>query len=356
MIYLVSSDREQKILSNVKFNHFRRLSEGSELLILGVEGGGTSTVAAVVNESKELMGAGISGPCRYHEVGVEVARDNLIEAIKTASPDMDGMLSMPFEHGVFGMGGLDSDVDREVIEGFVRSTGVARNYLIVNDVVVAFYAATLGSPGVVVNSGTGSIMYGSDGEYESGLVGGWGCLIGDEGSAPYIAKRALQETSKIFDGRRGGATSLKGRAMDYFEIEDLRDIISKSSAKDLDLKHFSGFSEIVSQEADKGDQVAKEILKEASIELAKGAEATAKRLSLPENFIVGCTGSVFKSRLLFRDFKREIKLRFPHIWVEAPVFYPVVGALAMGLEKAGIKMYDGEAKKLEREIVLELKN
>jgi len=302
------------------------------------------------------LGAGISGPCRYHEVGVEVARDNLVEAIRAANPDMNSMLSLPFELGVFGMGGLDSDVDREVIEEFVRSTRVAHNYLIVNDVVVAFYAATLGSPGVVVNSGTGSIMYGSDGEHESGLVGGWGCLIGDEGSAPYIAKRALQETSKIFDGRRGGATSLKDRAIDYFDIEDLRDIISKSSAKDLDLKHFSGFSEIVSQEADKGDQVSKEILMEASIELAKGAEATAKRLSLTENFIVGCTGSVFKSRLLLRDFKREIKLRFPHVRVEDPVFHPVVGAIAMGLKKVGIKINEGEAKKLEREIVLELKN
>ena len=63
------------------------------------------------------------------------------------------------------MGGLNTKRDREVISGFVKPLVKAGKYIFVNDVVVAFYAATCGEPGIVVVAGTGSIAYG---EYRLG--------------------------------------------------------------------------------------------------------------------------------------------------------------------------------------------
>jgi N-acetylglucosamine kinase-like BadF-type ATPase len=320
------------------------------LLVLGVDGGGTSTVAVVVNEKKELKGVGLAGPCRYHEIGIKAAQNNLTKAIDSAYPCQRITGQLPFEQAVFGIGGLDSEVDRNVIKKFVKSKKIACDSLIVNDVVIAFYATTLGFPGIVVVSGTGSIMYGSDTKNVSGLIGGWGWLIGDEGSAVYIARKALQEAAKISDGRREERTDLIDQILKYFEIGELREIISKLSAKKINLRYVSGFSKIVTQVAEKGDRVAREILKEAAIELVDGVEATAKRIFLINDFIVGCTGGVFRSKLLYHHFKHEVLARFPTVAVKDPIFYPVVGAIVMGLDRAGIKMNEREVEDLEKKI------
>lgn len=319
-----------------------------ELLFLGVDSGGTSTIAALVDERKRLRGVGKAGSGNYHSAGVETARDNLIKAIESAHSEGGGGLPLP-DCGVFGMGGLDSKTDREVIEDFVESTKTANKYLVVNDVVITYYAATLGSSGIAVVAGTGSIAYGSDGERESGLVGGWGWVAGDEGSAFYIARRALQEAAKFYDGR-GRRTSLLQMAADFLGVDDFRESIPKLYLELEDPKQISEFSEQVTKAAEEGDSVAQEILKESSLELAEAAKTAAESLNLSGNFIVGCAGGVFRSEAVFREFEKKMRSIYPEAKVRGPIFLPVVGAIAMGLDQEGIKLNRDETLKLEEEI------
>ncbi|MEX2707504.1 MAG: BadF/BadG/BcrA/BcrD ATPase family protein [Candidatus Freyrarchaeum guaymaensis] len=135
---------------------------GFDTPVLGVDGGATKTVCVVADGEFRVLGAGLAGPSNYHVVGVEEARKNVDLAVRQAVPTN---LRSKIDICCFGMSGLNTKQDREVISGFVKPLVKTGKYIFVNDVVVAFYAATCGEPGIVVVAGTGSIAYG---EYRLG--------------------------------------------------------------------------------------------------------------------------------------------------------------------------------------------
>ena len=93
--------------------------------------------------------------------------------------------------------------------------GYKARILVVNDALIALQAGVGDAPGIVIVSGTGSIAYGRNDRGEASRAGGWGYVLGDEGSGYWIGRLALRAVVRHADGR-GRATSLTPRLLDAF--------------------------------------------------------------------------------------------------------------------------------------------
>ncbi|RLI11116.1 hypothetical protein DRO35_05550 [Candidatus Bathyarchaeota archaeon] len=309
------------------------------MLFLGVDGGATKTVAAVADEQGSLLGLGYSGSTCYHFVGVEEAKRNLESAVKKAMKeakvgwnDLDAIC--------YGLSSVDdTPMDTEVIRRFASEV-THKPFILVNDVVNAYYATCRGKPGVTVVAGTGSIAYGMNAKGERVRVGGWGQILGDEGSAVYIGRRAFQEASKAYDGRRRYTllADLLPRAMG---LTSLYDISFNIMSGRMLISELGRLAPAVSEAAHMGDKAAIRILREAGRELALLAVAGLKRLGLRSEATVGASGSAFRSgKWLWETFTSEIRRRNFRIHIDGPIYggQPVVGAIFLAAHEAGVKM------------------
>lgn len=171
-------------------------------LILGVDGGGSSTEAwlAELGAEDTVLGRGAAGPSNAKAVGLESAREALEAAVRGAFGDA-GLAPQPVESACLGLAGFDRPEDRAVLSGWADETQLARRLVLVNDGDLVVAAGTPEGWGVGVIAGTGSIAVGRAPDGRTARSGGWGHLIGDEGSAYLVVLEALRLVARRADGR-----------------------------------------------------------------------------------------------------------------------------------------------------------
>src|SRR3972149_5721016 len=160
-----------------------------------------------------------------------------------------------------GMAGVDRDPDLAVIRGIMRRIGARARTVVVNDALVALVAGGGGAPRLAILRGTGSIAYGRNARDQAARAGGWGHVLGDEGSGYWIGR----------EGLRGGGRGARRRRPPP-----------------------RGGGGVVQQARDEGDEVATQILEQAAHELVRAARSVAERLCLSnEAFTFVLAGGVF---------------------------------------------------------------
>ncbi len=171
-------------------------------LILGVDGGGSSTEAWLAELGAEgaILGRGAAGPSNAKAVGLASARAALEAAVRGAF-DNAGLDPEPVESACLGLAGFDRPEDRAVLAGWADETQLARRLVLVNDGDLVVAAGTPEGWGVGVIAGTGSIAVGKASDGRTARAGGWGHLIGDEGSAYVVVLEALRLVARRADGR-----------------------------------------------------------------------------------------------------------------------------------------------------------
>lgn len=126
--------------------------------IIGVDGGGTKTVALVATTAGKVLGRGEAGPSNYHNVG-PIAASRAIKQSVIRAKKQAGLAGTKADIAVVALAAVDSERDRASSERFVRRSGMTKN-LIVHDSKAALYAATGGRPGIIVIAGTGCVAAG----------------------------------------------------------------------------------------------------------------------------------------------------------------------------------------------------
>src|SRR5512132_4032371 len=98
--------------------------------------------------------------------------------------------------------GGDRETERtRGLEILTRHAPPGAKLLVTHDAIAALYAGNPTGCGVVLIAGTGSIAYGRNEEGEEDRAGGWGYLIGDEGSGVWCGLEALRAIAPAVDGR-----------------------------------------------------------------------------------------------------------------------------------------------------------
>ena len=230
-------------------------------LLIGVDGGATKTIAATFDLDTGAVAAAETGPSNPEAVGFDVAATSINEAISAVLGQGKTVAA-----GVLGVAGIDTDDERKRLLSGVTALS-APVTLAVNDVVAAWAAGSLASPGIAAISGTGSNTFGVNGRGEAWRCGGWGHIVGDEGSGYLIAVNAIRAVLAYRDGRNDW-TELVPRLLDFYrlrQIEDIKPIIYR----DFDKARIAAFAHQVADAADAGDGMATAIFQQAAADLAK---------------------------------------------------------------------------------------
>jgi N-acetylglucosamine kinase-like BadF-type ATPase len=308
---------------------------GGRRLLLGVDGGGTKTVAAVVDIQTYAINATTVGPSNLDMVGVEGASHTILDAVRrtlgasaSAPPDLLA--------AAIAVASADTDENQGKLRRMLTDLQPVGNLLVLNDVVAAWSAGTLGAAGIAVISGTGSNTLGVAHDGSTWRCGGWGHLLGDEGSGYWIGLAGMRAAVAYRDGRAPW-TALVPRLLEFYNlarIEDLDDLVYG----DLDKGGVAAFAVAVSATAAQADPIALRILRQAGQQLAEQVCVVADRLKLTGDFPVALVGSAFQSGAPFLDaFTEIVHAASPQARIIHPSLPPVGGAILLAARAAGME-------------------
>lgn len=299
-------------------------------LVVGVDGGGTGTRAVIMDHDQNVLSEGHSGPSNPLRVGIATAAMNVREAVDKACNDAavhrDDILI-----ATIGLAGVRRrDIRDRTHEKVSECLKEIKTIELLPDGDIALYGATGGQPGLVVIAGTGSICCGRNRQGKQVCAGGWGPIVGDEGGASWISRKALQAVAHAAD-ERGPKTALTAAALSYFKVATPEDLSTAIYSQTMTNDRLAGFGRQVVRVARAGDQLAIEILKRAGQQLGVAANAVIKKLRMEnEKFPVAYVGGVYGAGDLVLDpLRDEIRSVAKRAFLSQPLFPPVIAAARM---------------------------
>ena len=255
----------------------------SRMLLLGVDGGGTSTTAWLADSEGRVLGRGSAGPSNIKAVGADAARSSLDGSIRLAFAD-SGLEPGPVEVSCLGLAGFDRLEDKRWLENWASGTNWGRRLVLVNDGDLVVAAGTPEGWGVGVISGTGSIAVGRTRDGRSARSGGWGYLLGDEGSAYAVVLAALRLVARRADGRQppdlDRPGSLTFRICEALGIDSPSELVSAIYREGFDRSRIAALAPAVVSAADDDPSISTLILEPAGRDLAEMVAAVARQLQM----------------------------------------------------------------------------
>ena len=175
-------------------------------LVIGIDGGGTTTICLLADRSGTVLGRGTAGPSNIQAVGVDAGLKALDDGIDRAfqAANLD---RATVGGATLGLAGIDRQEGLDVIHGWAGRVGLADRAGVANDATLLLAAGTPAGWGLAVIAGTGSIAFVKTPTGAVGRCGGWGYTLGDEGSAYLIALSGLKAVCRAHD-HVGPATTL----------------------------------------------------------------------------------------------------------------------------------------------------
>jgi N-acetylglucosamine kinase len=299
--------------------------------VLGIDAGGSKTVCLLADQNGSIIAESRGGGANLQSSGELDLEKVLHQVMEQALGDRDIRPAAI----CLGIAGVDRPRDADAVRGIMRRIGYKSRVLVVNDALIALVAGVGDDHGLVVIAGTGSIVYGRDAAGRTARSGGWGYLLGDEGSAFWMGRAALTAVVRQFD-RRGPGTLLTGLVLDELGLESPMGLIHAVYDDRLGRHAATRLVAVVQQAADAGDAVAHDILDRAAIELAAAASAVVSALGVRGDvFRTVLAGGVFPvAPSLTRSLIGRLSELAPRSEVRLLQVEPAIGAVRLALAAA----------------------
>ena len=298
--------------------------------VLGIDAGGTKTVCQLADGEGNVIAEARSSGANLQAVGELQVEKVLHEVMEKAIGDRDVIPAAI----CLGIAGVDRPDDAVVVRGIMKRIGYKARVLVVNDALVALEAGAPGQPGVVIISGTGSISYGRNAQGVAARSGGWGYVLGDEGSGYWIGRAALRAVLRAED-RRGQGTALTPLLLAHFGVDRPQGLIHEVYHSNLKPSAIGSLAQCVHQAFTKGDEVAVGILRGAANELESSAMSVARRIDLVgQAFAFILAGGIFKAVPWLKDeLSRRLPVVAPGSTVRLLEGEPAAGAVRLALQE-----------------------
>ena len=301
-------------------------------LYVGIDGGGSKTRAVVAGRDLAPLGRG-SGPASNASRTslahiLEVVQEAVAEALNGAGATLEELRGL-----CCGLAGIEaSGMALRLQMALTRSFQM--RITLATDARIALAAATRGpvdGPGVVLISGTGAIAFGRSAEGREARAGGWGPLLGDEGSGYAIAREGLSAVLRDFDGR-GPGTRLRSTVLASEGVTVPSELLQRV-LRDSRPSEIAAFFPLVLDAARQGDGVACEIFQRAGDELALAVTTVVRQLGMEgEAFTVATVGGVFESgELVLGPIRSALAKAAPAASLAPAAFPPEIGAVRIAI-------------------------
>jgi len=310
---------------------------------IGIDSGGTKCELVILSaetdidktKQKIILNKVYKG-IHYSLAGAEVYSNIVTKFIKDAVTQ--SKLNLKDCLGIcFGIAGAREGKDRvKLRKAFIKKSGI-KNIQITTDAMTALFGAFKGEEGIILISGTGSVLYGYS-DKKIIRVGGWGRIFADEGSGYWIGKRALNLVTKEFDEKKSKKNSslLSKKLFEKFKVTN----------KNVNEKIFNGSLEIQSiapvviECAEKKCKMSLQIIKESVEALYSHIELFLKISNInrkkKKKIKIAFIGSIIENKNLLSDkLKQEIH-KMKIVEVVKKQHSPAYGAALISMEKTDL--------------------
>lgn len=280
---------------------------------LGIDGGGTKTSACLINEEGRIIS-------EFQEEGLNFLGGHS----GTAKTSLEKIISKAFEFiardNLKAVSISTAGISHKHVQGLLSE--VLNSYKITSQVFfsgdnkIALYSIFPSGYGTVLMSGTGSMCY-SRTSYGEFRAGGYGYLLGDEGSGFDIGKQLLKKVCISFDsGKDSVLTEYVKNKLGIYSAQDIIQYVYKENFK----TSISSLSPILDILVEQNDPDGNEILDSVSASLIDLVSCVFSRIrNVPDE--IGVYGSVIlKSRPVYDAVKQKLSFAFPDIRVMTPIY------------------------------------
>jgi len=312
------------------------MEENNSNYILAIDAGQSETSCLVGLPDGSLLGSGLAGPSAVPNViqSEPMLRQALSSSVNQA---LDAISPRP----------------KRVAAAYLSLTGgipLAQKILpeifpvdrikAESDAVAALACGAYGGPGIALLSGTGCVAFTQNAQGEGKVIGGWGYLLGDEGSGFWIGLEAVRAAIRAHDGR-GPSTTFARNVMEQLRIKDMRQAQVDIYNDAITRPEIARLSFLVMDAAKNHEPIAEDIVSRAVLELFKLVKAAcnSSEFSRPEEKVIVLTGGVLHpGSLVFTKLVELIQRELPSYKVIIPRFPPVVGAYILGIILSGVRV------------------
>jgi N-acetylglucosamine kinase len=299
--------------------------------VMGIDAGGTKTVCLLADQEGRVVARARAGGANLQAAGELQVEKVLHEVMDRTIADQDVVPAAI----CLGIAGVDRPDDRAVVRDMMKRIGLKARVLIVNDALIALEAGAPGQPGVVIVSGTGSIAYGRNNAGEAARSGGWGYVLGDEGSGYWIGRAALRAVLRAAD-HRGTRTLLTGMLLKHFQVTHPQSLLHAVYHTQISPAAIGALASCVQAAARQDDPAATAILRSAADELEASALSVARRLGLVEEpFAFVLSGGIFRAvPWLQEELTRRLPAAAPRSVTRLLDREPAEGAVTFAIQEA----------------------
>lgn len=294
---------------------------------LGIDGGGTKTTAIICDENAQLISRFVGESINYNSVGMETARKNLKATVDGVLPN-DVRLNAAF----IGMSAIseraDDEFTKKLCEGIIDCDKITMD----SDVYIGLEAMRCDGSAAMVISGTGSMAVGRLPDGEIIHTGGWGYILGDEGSGYAICIDALRAAICGYEGS-AEKTLLTDAVKEHYQVNDMLELIDIFYDPPMPRSEIAKLAPIVFK-CSENDGVADAIIRNHAQLLANTVSALLSQL--PEGTPLGLWGGIFENYEKFRNlFSASVNERFPETEINVLEYAPEYGAVFAAIKTDG---------------------
>ncbi len=295
---------------------------------LGIDGGGTKTTAIICDEKAQLVSRFVGESINYNSVGMETARKNLKATVDGVLGSDDIKLNAAF----IGMSAIseraDDEFTKKLCDGIIDCPKITMD----SDVYIGLEAMKRDGAAAMVISGTGSMAVGRLDNGEIIHTGGWGYILGDEGSGYAMSINALKAAICSYEGS-AEKTSLTEAVLDYYKIDDINKLIDIFYDPPMPRSEIAKLAPVLFECAE-NDSVADAIVKNHAQLLANTVSALLSKM--PSGTPLGLWGGIFLNCEKFRNyFSEKVNESFPSTKINVLEYAPEYGAVFAAIKTDG---------------------
>ena len=268
---------------------------------LGIDGGGTKTAAAILDEERREVGRGYGGPCNIATVENVALRESVLGAVDSALAAAGLPRETRFAGACAGVAGYTAKKRRAEFQRMFAESVAAESHRVEPDYVIAYWGATEGEPGIIVIAGTGSAAFGRNANGESMRVDGRGFLLGDRGSGFDIGAQSLSLALRRLDGE-GDAShdEFMGRILEAIGAADSDDVV-EWTYRPFEPGRIASLARTVGELADKGNDLALSLIDNSATILRTYTLQLKDKLAMGANAPVYTLGGLWNLGSVIRE-------------------------------------------------------
>jgi len=297
--------------------------------LIGLDGGGTKTKCVITDMECKPVYECQGGPSNFLIIGTEKVSETILalilECVNKLNITTDDIASIFI--GTTGAGRInDANKLKDDFAAYALSKGYNfKHFHVDSDARIAMEGAFSGKSGSLLIAGTGSVIFGKDSNGKIHRVGGFGRLIGDEGSGNTIGRRGLNMVSKDLDGR-GEKTELTKLLKEHFGISDSQQLITEVYRNNFDM---ATFAPKVIEAATNGDSAATKILEEESDELVMHVKSIFNMIGEDTMKLCLVGGTITTENHYAHLFRQKTQKELPAVNIVMPEYSPEIGAVLL---------------------------